>query len=72
VAVDIRRRRRFSALFQCAGFDRSVVSKSANVAAPTQSEPPFLIAQGVALTAFLFLGIAAAFRLRPAPAIAAY
>lgn len=31
VAADIRRHRRFSALFQCAGFDRSIVSKSANV-----------------------------------------
>lgn len=43
-----------------------------NMLAPTQSEPPFLIAQGVALMAFLFLGIAAVFRFRPAPAIAAH
>jgi len=43
-----------------------------NAIAPTQSEPPFLIAQGVALMAFLFLGIAAVFRFRPAPAIAAH
>lgn len=43
-----------------------------NTLAPTQSEPPFLIAQGVALMAFLFLGIAAVFRFRPAPAISAY
>lgn len=43
-----------------------------NTLAPTQSEPPFLIAQGVALMAFLFLGIAAVFRFRPAPAIAAH
>jgi len=34
--------------------------------APTQSEPPFLIAQGVALAAFLVLGIMAASRFRPA------
>jgi hypothetical protein len=33
--------------------------------APTQSEPPFLIAQGVALVAFLIVGIAAALRFRP-------
>jgi hypothetical protein len=43
-----------------------------NTLAPTQSEPPFLIAQGVALMAFLFLGIAAVFRFSPAPAIAAH
>jgi hypothetical protein len=43
-----------------------------NTLAPTQSELPFLIAQGVALMAFLFLGIAAVFRFRPAPAIAAH
>jgi hypothetical protein len=43
-----------------------------NTLAPTQSEPPFLVAQGVALMAFLFLGIAAVFRFRPAPAIAAH
>ena len=43
-----------------------------NTLAPTQSEPPFLIAQGVALMAFLFLGIAAVFRFRPAPAISSY
>ena len=34
--------------------------------APTQSEPPFLIAQGVALAAFLVLGILAALKFRPA------
>jgi hypothetical protein len=33
--------------------------------APTQSDPPFLIAQGVALAAFLVLGILAALRFRP-------
>ena len=33
--------------------------------APTQSEPPFVIAQGVALAAFLVLGILAALRFRP-------
>lgn len=36
--------------------------------APTQSEPPFLIAQGVALAAFLVLGVMAVLRFRP-PAI---
>jgi hypothetical protein len=35
--------------------------------APTQSEPPFLIAQGVTLIAFLVLGTLAARRFRPAP-----
>ena len=34
--------------------------------APTQSEPPFLIAQGAALVVFLVLGILAALRFRPA------
>jgi hypothetical protein len=36
--------------------------------APTQSEPPFLIAQAVALAFFVMLGILAAVRFRPAPA----
>ena len=35
--------------------------------APTQSELPFLIAQGVALIAFLVLGTLAARRFRPGP-----
>ena len=35
--------------------------------APTQSEPPFAIAQGVALIAFLVLGTLAARRFRPGP-----
>ncbi len=34
--------------------------------APTQSEPPFLVAQGVALAVFLVLGVLAAARFRPA------
>jgi len=34
--------------------------------APTQSEPPFLVAQGVALAIFLVLGPLAAARFRPA------
>ena len=34
--------------------------------APTQSEPPFLVAQGLALIIFLLLGIAAALKFRPA------
>jgi hypothetical protein len=36
------------------------------VLAPTQSEPPFLIAQGATLIAFLVLGVMAARRFRPA------
>jgi hypothetical protein len=36
--------------------------------APTQSEPPFLITQGVTLAAFLVLGVMAVLRFRP-PAI---
>ena len=35
--------------------------------APTQSEPPFLIAQGVVLIAFLILGTLTARRFRPGP-----
>src|SRR4249919_908829 len=35
--------------------------------APTQSEPPFSVTQGVVLVAFLVLGIMAARRFRPAP-----
>lgn len=35
--------------------------------APTQSEPPFLIAQGVVLIALLILGTLAARRFRPGP-----
>ncbi len=35
--------------------------------APTQSEAPFLIAQGAVLAAFLVLGILAALKFRPAP-----
>jgi len=35
--------------------------------APTQSEPTFLIAQGVALIAFLILGTRAARKFRPGP-----
>ena len=37
-----------------------------NPLAPTQSEPPFLIAQGIALIVFLLAGIAAALKFRPA------
>ena len=35
--------------------------------APTQSEPPFQIVQGVVLIAFVILGIVAARRFKPAP-----
>ena len=35
--------------------------------APTQSEPPFSVTQGVILVAFLILGIMAARRFRPTP-----
>ena len=37
-----------------------------NALAPTQSEPPFAIAQGVALLIFVVLTIVAAFKFRPA------
>jgi hypothetical protein len=37
--------------------------------APTQSEPPFLVAQGTALVLFTLLGILAAFRFRPGTAL---
>jgi len=39
--------------------------------APTQSEPPFVMAQCAALVAFAALGIAACLRFRPGPAVAA-
>jgi hypothetical protein len=35
--------------------------------APTQSEPPFLIAQGILLGLFVVLGIIALVRFHPAP-----
>ena len=35
--------------------------------APTQSEPPFSVTQGVVLVAFLVLGTVAARRFRPGP-----
>jgi hypothetical protein len=37
--------------------------------APTQSEPPFVAAQGVALVVFAALGIAACLRFRPGAAV---
>jgi hypothetical protein len=40
--------------------------------APTQSEPPFLIAQAIALAVFLVAGILAASRFRPAPDVVAH
>jgi len=40
--------------------------------APTQSnEPPFLIAQSVALLLFVVMGIVAVIRFRPGPALSA-
>jgi phosphoglycerol transferase MdoB-like AlkP superfamily enzyme len=39
--------------------------------APTQSEPPFLIAQTAALVIFVVLGLIAAFKFRPPPAMTA-
>jgi hypothetical protein len=36
--------------------------------APTQKEPPFAIAQGIVLLAFIVLGVAAAKKFHPAPA----
>lgn len=38
--------------------------------APTQSEPPFVAAQGAVLVAFIVLGVLATMRYRPAPAFA--
>jgi hypothetical protein len=40
--------------------------------APTQSEPPFLVAQGLALVLFILLGVAAASKFRDEPARAAH
>jgi hypothetical protein len=42
-----------------------------NALAPTQSEPPFLIAQIAAMAAFIVLGIAAALRFHPVAGISA-
>jgi phosphoglycerol transferase MdoB-like AlkP superfamily enzyme len=39
--------------------------------APTGAEPPFLIVQGAALAVFVMLGIAAALKFRPPPALSA-
>jgi len=39
--------------------------------APTQSEPPFLIAQTAALVILVILGVLAAIKFRPGPAMAA-
>jgi hypothetical protein len=39
--------------------------------APTQSEPPFVIVQAVALAFFVLFGIVAAIRFRPGPGITA-
>jgi uncharacterized membrane protein len=36
-------------------------------AAPTQSEPPFAVTQGVTLVFFILLGLAAVWRFRPMP-----
>lgn len=41
-----------------------------NALAPTQKEPPFAIAQGLALLVFIGLGVAATIKFRPAPAAA--
>jgi hypothetical protein len=38
-----------------------------NALAPTQSEPPFAIAQAVVLAIFVLIGITAAIKFRPAP-----
>jgi hypothetical protein len=42
---------------------------ASRLAAPTQKEPPFAIAQGIVLLAFLALGIAAAKKFHPAPGV---
>lgn len=39
--------------------------------APTQSEPPFIIAQSVALAIFVVLGLIATFKFRPGPRLSA-
>jgi hypothetical protein len=39
--------------------------------APNGNEPPFIVAQAVAMLFFLVLGVIAAFRFRPAPALSA-
>jgi len=41
------------------------------VLAPTQSEPPFLVAQGVVLVLLVVIGIAAVVKFRPGPQITA-
>ena len=40
-----------------------------NALAPTQKEPPFAIAQGIVLLAFIVLGIAAVKKFHPAPSV---
>ncbi len=40
-----------------------------NALAPTQKEPPFAIAQGIVLLAFIALGIAAARKFHPGPGV---
>ena len=40
---------------------------SLHALAPTQSEPPFAVTQGVVLLIFVALGILAAIRFHPAP-----
>ena len=40
-----------------------------NALAPTQKEPPFAIAQGIVLVAFIALGIAAARKFHPGPGV---
>jgi hypothetical protein len=40
-----------------------------NALAPTQKEPPFAIAQGIVLIAFIALGIAAAKKFHPVPGV---
>jgi hypothetical protein len=40
--------------------------------APTQSEPPFVIAQAVAMLFFIVIGAVAAFRFRPGLSVSAY
>jgi hypothetical protein len=43
-----------------------------NALAPTQKEPPFAVAQGIVLLAFIALGIVAAKKFRPTPPGAAF
>jgi hypothetical protein len=65
--MDLRHDCAGSALSQHFCSDRAVVPEGAKAGTDAQSEPPFLIAQGVVLIAFLILGTLAVKRFRPGP-----